>query len=109
MAIVDVKKSKGLKELTVQEAENAIEANVEAELSYNLAQAEEFSKHYRPQDKKAMEDIEQEALAEIKSQLEFFGDDVEKIYNNLNLLLVVGCDAESQTIGDNSTSTDTDG
>ena len=24
------------------------------------------------------------------------------------LLLVVGCDAESQTIGDNSTSTDTD-
>ena len=37
----------------IQETNRAIEANVEAELEYNMAQAEELSKHYRPEDKSA--------------------------------------------------------
>ena len=60
----------------IQETNNAIEANAEAELSYNMAQANELAKFYRPEDKKRMQDVSNEALAEIKSQLEFFGDDV---------------------------------
>jgi hypothetical protein len=60
----------------IQQTNNAIEANVEAELSYNYAQANELAKFYRPEDKKRMQEVEQEALNEIKSQLEFFGDDV---------------------------------
>ena len=40
------------------------------------AQAEELAKHYRPQDLEKMKAVAKDAENEIKSQLEFYGDDI---------------------------------
>ena len=42
------------------------------------AQAEELAKHYRPQDLENMKTVSEQAQMEIKSQLEYYGDDLVK-------------------------------
>ena len=59
-----------------QMAEQQAEQLAEQNISYINAQAEELAKHYRPQDLKNMKAVAQEAENEIKSQLEFYGDDI---------------------------------
>lgn len=52
------------------------ERTVKARMDNIYAQAQELSRHYRPQDLQAMQTVSQEAQNEIKSQLENYGDDV---------------------------------
>ena len=59
-----------------QAAEQQAEKLAEQNISYINAQAEELAKHYRPQDLKNMKAVAEEAEGEIKSQLEFYGDDI---------------------------------
>ena len=60
------------KQMNEQQAEKLAEQNI----SYINAQAEELAKHYRPQDLEKMKAVAKDAENEIKSQLEFYGDDI---------------------------------
>ena len=52
------------------------EMKVQNHLDQMNAQAEELAKQYRPQDLEKMKTVAADAEAEIKSQLEFYGDDL---------------------------------
>lgn len=52
------------------------EMSVQNHLDNINAQAEQLAKHYRPQDLKKMQTVAADAETEIKSQLEFYGDDL---------------------------------
>ena len=51
---------------------------MEQRMSNIHAQAEELAKHYRPQDLENMKTVSEQAQNEIKSQLEYYGDDLVK-------------------------------
>jgi hypothetical protein len=68
-------------ELQINAYERKIANDIEQEFNYTLAQAREVSRHYRPKDKKRMQDLEQNSLNKIKLALESSGDDVVKFMN----------------------------
>ena len=60
------------RKMNEQQAQELTKQNI----NYINAQGEELTKNYRPQDLENMKAVAEDAQNEIKSQLEFYGDDV---------------------------------